>query len=155
MINKNSLREFIEDSNAIEGIFGTVSDLTLGTYIDFITKPDISSDDLCEFVSVIEPTAQLRSRSGMNVTVGNHFPLAGGMAVVYSLIDLLASSDVCYDPFLFHIQYEKLHPFTDGNGRSGRAIWLRMMQRIHGERGGLRMPFLQKFYYQTLDYLSK
>lgn len=46
-----------------------------------------------------------------------------------------------------HVVYETLHPFTDGNGRSGRAVWLRQMGWI------VRAPlgFLHHFYYQTLQ----
>ena len=37
------------------------------------------------------------------------------------------------------------HPFTDGNGRSGRALWLWQMNN-HAPFG-----FLHTFYYQTLE----
>ena len=51
------------------------------------------------------------------------------------------------DPWVFHVQYERLHPFTDGNGRSGRALWAWQMMR---RREGLALGFLHRFYYQTL-----
>lgn len=50
------------------------------------------------------------------------------------------------DPYKIHLLYEDLHPFTDGNGRSGRAIWLWQMER----QGGTRLSFLHWWYYATL-----
>lgn len=40
---------------------------------------------------------------------------------------------------LAHLQLVSVHPFVDGNGRVGRALWLRMLQR-DGSAGGLVIP---------------
>ena len=45
--------------------------------------------------------------------------------------------------------YEMLHPFMDGNGRSGRALWAWMMLRLGQDPFALL--FLHRFYYQTLE----
>ena len=53
-------------------------------------------------------------------------------------------------PYDIHRRYETLHPFMDGNGRSGRILWA--WQMIHHDiRPGLSLGFLHAFYYQTLD----
>ncbi len=56
-------------------------------------------------------------------------------------------------PYISHVAYENLHPFTDGNGRSGRALWL--WQMMHGTMRQVNMArdlgFLHTFYYQTLN----
>ncbi len=52
-------------------------------------------------------------------------------------------------PFEAHVAYEKSHPFMDGNGRSGRAIWAWMMQREGLDPYSLQ--FLHRWYYQSLN----
>ena len=47
-----------------------------------------------------------------------------------------------------HKHFESLHPFLDGNGRTGRALWLWMMGGI----AQVPLGFLHTFYYQTLRY---
>lgn len=53
-------------------------------------------------------------------------------------------------PWEAHLEYETLHPFTDGNGRSGRAIWAWQMRREG--RDPFALPVLQKLYFDALDW---
>ena len=136
---------FLVESNKIEGILGIISDLEMAAAEAFLALPMIYVEDLVEFVAVIQPDAMLRDKKHLNVRVGNHRPIAGGPEVRGRLIMLLKKiNDNTIDAFNAHLEYEDLHPFTDGNGRSGRILWLWQM-------GEAPLGFLHKFYYQTLD----
>lgn len=142
----------VRESNRIEGILREPTDAEIKAHEQLMAVEHISVVDLVRFVSVYQPNARLRDMPGLNVRVGNHFPPAGGPHIVEQLHDLLADANGNkYSPHQIHVQYETLHPFTDGNGRSGRALWYWMM--VGNPLDGL--GFLHAFYYQTLSEQRK
>lgn len=150
-MSRRTLRDFIFESNRIEGIVRAAKRSEIDAHERLLSRPALTVADVVEFVHAI-CQAPLRNAVGMNVYVGNHVPPRGGQHVVDELGALLASvnrNDLT--PYEAHCRYETLHPFIDGNGRSGRAIWLwHMHLRGEGDEAVL-LGFLHAFYYQTLQ----
>lgn len=141
-----SLREFVRESNRIEGIHRepTNDEIEMHRYMETASSIEVSDVEL--FVSKIQPGAKLREHAGMNVRVGKHIPIAGG-PVVKGMLENILMDMAESSPYAIHQRYEHLHPFMDGNGRSGRALWLRMM----GGSDRVPLGFLHTWYYQSLD----
>lgn len=140
-----TLKDFVRESNRIEGILREPTTEEINAHGRLLVLPHIAVADLCQFVGHVQPDADLRMQPGMNVYVGDHMPPPGGPSIGTRLENLLAFCER-HGPYKTHIAYEMLHPFTDGNGRSGRALWLWQMGGIDKAPLG----FLHHFYYQTL-----
>lgn len=142
------LRDFVRESNWIEGIFRLPTEQEIEASASFLALFQPSVLELCNFVEACEPGARLRDQIGLGVRVGDYIAPPGSLNIRRRLKALLTSAyQNTWSPFKIHLQYEMLHPFTDGNGRSGRIIWAWQM-RNNGEE--ISLPFLQHFYYQTL-----
>lgn len=143
------LTMFVRESNAIEGIRRDPSKAEIAALKTLLDRDFVLLVDLDAFVRVYQPDAMLRERRGMNVCVGDYIAPDGGPQIAGELGLLLeGANNLLSSPHGTHLAYERLHPFTDCNGRSGRALWLWMMWQ-RGYRAEL--GFLHKFYYQTLE----
>ena len=150
------LERFVAESNRIEGI-PRVRQEEYDAHAAFITAGSITVKDLQTFVDVVQPGAVLRARKGLNVRVGSHIAPPGSREITPRLEELLAFLPHS-TPYQNHVAYETLHPFTDGNGRSGRALWLWQMLNVGTERDriwAIELGFLNSFYFQTLQATNR
>ena len=141
------LDRFVAESNRIEGIHREPLAAEIRAHAAFIDllRPSVSYLEV--FVTAVQPGAVLRDKAGLDVRVGSHIAPAGGPFIRNELEFLLSGSR---DPYEAHLAYEHLHPFTDGNGRSGRVLWLWQMMRCQDCAQAQSLGFLHTFYYQTL-----
>jgi hypothetical protein len=142
------VERFVRESNRIEGISREPLQRELDAHAAFLALPTVTVEDLESFVSLIAGVP-LRRAVGQDVSVGSHVPPPGGPEIERDLARLLDVANADNDPYEVHVSYELLHPFLDGNGRSGRVLWAWQMRRLG--RDPFSLPFLHRFYYQSLD----
>ncbi|HEY4355933.1 MAG TPA: Fic family protein [Acidobacteriaceae bacterium] len=145
-----TLLHFIRESNRIEAITREPTDEEVQAHASLLEKQHIEIEDLETFVAAVAPGNVLRAKRGLDVRVGGHLPPPGGTQIINMLSDVLSFQHAS-TPFAVHCNFERLRPFTDGNGRSGRALWLWMMKRQSRYEYALKLGFLHAWYYQTLE----
>ena len=141
------LKLFVRESNWIEGIKRHPRPEEIDAHLMVLDAATVDVAVMRQFVEMVQPDARLRDQVGLNVRVGNHIAPWGGPEIAERLRRLLRWAIEPQDAYKVHRLYQNLHPFTDGNGRSGRALWLRMM----GGPEKVPLGFLHHWYYQSLS----
>ncbi len=144
------LVEFLRESLMIEGIDREPTQTEIDETGRFVFWPSVNAGSVIRLVGAYQPNAVIRDKPNLNVRVGRYVAPRGGPGIVEALEGILADADSGRDPWVVHGAYETLHPFTDGNGRSGRALWARQMMQMHG--GLPDISFLHWAYYQSLAH---
>ena len=150
---KHYVEEFVRESWWIERETCVVDEM-VEKHLKLLEEPRLTVDIVKQFC--YETTGgMLRTHLLQSVSVGDYTPPRGCLEMPIYLSDLLLkfndavnAEKVDYNlPWKLHMEFESLHPFTDGNGRTGRALWLWHKCRIHGTP---QFTFLHEFYYDTL-----
>jgi len=143
---RKNLFKFAQESNEIEGLTRYREHENAYDRIEALLKlKRLTLKSVCDF----NTAGDLRDKSGMNVRVGEYRPITGGSRITIELKALIREINCGSDPYKTHVKFEKLHPFMDGNGRTGRVLWL--WQMVKQQYYGGELGFLHKWYYQSLS----
>jgi hypothetical protein len=139
----------VAESLRIEGIDRRPTDEEIAEHRRFMRLERLSISELEAFLEIYRPGARLRMYPGEdNIRVGPHVPPKSGEHIAAQLKALLEDINAeKIDPWSAHVQFETLHPFSDGNGRCGRICWYFSMRNS----SRVDLGFLHGFYLQTLN----
>ena len=153
-MTNEQLEQFMRESNWIEGertvtmdegTIGILHKNDLSAAAAFLAEPmtEKSLKKLHYDLSEGRPIKRGEWRD-CDVQVGSY--IAPEPALVPKQMKTFIRQLPMLDAWEAHNIFEKIHPWQDLNGRTGRLIWLHKME------GETELPFLHRYYYQTLAH---
>jgi Fic family protein len=127
------IKKYIKASNEIEGIYSEEEDaqsLLAWAYLEQLTL--LSHVDIMRVQKIItlhQTDLQPNERGYYRGMAGNmtNVSVGGRVAPDYSHVEQLMKDWLVDVPFMTplvgHIRFESIHPFRDGNGRTGRMLY--------------------------------
>lgn len=163
---KFDIKKYIEQSNAIEGIHDEAEiTQSLKAWELLKDQEEIGHALICQIQRTItenqpelkkEWRGYYRTHSGVEVTVGGrHAPAA---VMVDSLMEGWLADLPLMSPLIAHIRFESIHPFADGNGRTGRMIyWWHALKKgkvpfLYNSSDDIKVEYNRQSYYRLFDH---
>lgn len=123
-----SIEEFLRESNAIERVHSDAAYEDARAAWEYISDQEMLSHE------VIKTTHELLLANRQPQIAGEYrdvrVRVGGDLPPAPTLLDELMTSlleqrvTTGFDAIDWHVQFEKIHPFEDGNGRVGRLVYL-------------------------------
>jgi fido (protein-threonine AMPylation protein) len=147
------MKDHIRHSNLIEGIDDPAEDVRSLEAWEWLQEQRTLSQPVILELHKRITIAQLGDDAGrfrsVPVTVGGHYP-PNGMVMKGRLygwgIKMIDQWSVV-DPKEMHVEFEKIHPFIDGNGRTGRMIMWWHEKKLGREPTLIRSNEADRQYY--------
>ncbi len=151
------MREHIKESNLIEGI-DDPKEITQSEFAWYMLRnqAELTHGVICQVQKMItrnqtdllpHQRGYYRDMSKVNVIVGDHRPPMWHM--VPGLMDNWLLDYKTLGPWEAHRRFESIHPFVDGNGRTGRMLmWWQEIK--DGKEPTMLLNANKQEYYKSL-----
>ena len=165
-----ALQAFLAESWDIEGLAPPTPDIVEATE-RFLALECLTVKDVVElhfYYCGNQECLRDKLDGRLDVSIGRYTAPPSGPDIADLLAKLLKQTEAAQtyrdgrrieSSYTMYLKFEALHPFTDGNGRIGRAIWLWYLLTYEGSvwascvRQGVT-PFKTTFHYQACDHYS-